>query len=88
MQIEVRRPTEAEIKLAESWLVWEKEVSEFSWSYEKKETCFILSGAAEVLGENGEKAFFGAGDWVVFPAGLKCVWKIKQPIRKKYNFGN
>lgn len=87
MQIEVRKPTEEEIRTAESWPIWEKEISKFSWSYDEKETCFILSGTTEVLGENEKKAVFGAGDWVVFPAGLRCIWKIKQPIKKRYNFG-
>jgi hypothetical protein len=30
---------------------------------------------------------FGAGDYVVFPVGLKCTWEIKEKIKKHYNFG-
>jgi uncharacterized cupin superfamily protein len=30
---------------------------------------------------------FGAGDYVVFPQGLKCTWDIKDRIRKHYKFG-
>jgi len=30
---------------------------------------------------------FNAGDYVVFPKGLKCKWEIKKKIRKHYNFG-
>lgn len=87
MTIEVRKPTEEEIKTAGSWSAWEKEVSEFPWSYADKETCLILKGKAEVEGKNGEGASFGAGDFVVFPQGLECTWKIKEPIEKKYKFG-
>ncbi|MDD3487625.1 MAG: cupin domain-containing protein [Candidatus Moranbacteria bacterium] len=87
MPIEVRKPTEEEMKMAESWPTWTKEISEFPWSYPEKETCFILKGAAEAEGANGEKTSFAAGDWVVFPQGLECVWRVKEPIEKKYKFG-
>lgn len=85
--IVVRKPTEQEIAESKCWGTWEKEVSEFPWTYSEKETCLILEGSAEVETENGEKATFKAGDLVVFPQGLKCVWRIKEPIRKKYLFG-
>ena len=87
MQIEVRQPTPEEINEARSWGTWEKEPSEFPWSYDEKETCLILAGHAIVEGKNGEHAEFGPGDWVVFPVGLKCVWEITEPIKKKYKFG-
>lgn len=87
MTIEVRKPSEKEIKMAQEWPTWSKEVSEFPWSYNEQETCFILSGRAEVEGENGERFSFGAGDWVVFPVGLTCTWRILEPIEKKYRFG-
>lgn len=87
MQIEVRKPTNEEIGLAESWPTWNKEVSEFPWSYDTQETCLILNGEAEVTNSNsGDRVRFGAGDWVVFPAGLMCFWRITKPIEKKYNF--
>jgi uncharacterized cupin superfamily protein len=87
MLIEVRQPTLAEIAEAETWSEWEKEPSEFPWSYDEKETCYILGGRAVVEGDDGERAEFGPGDWVVFPAGLKVVWKISKNIKKKYKFG-
>lgn len=87
MNIEVRKPTEQEIVEASGWPVWEKEVSEFPWSYDEKETCLILEGAAEVTSADGRKAVFGAGDFVIFPAGLSCVWKITENIKKHYTFG-
>jgi uncharacterized protein len=87
MTIEVRKPTEEEKKAAEGWPTWSKEISEFPWSYSEKETCLILRGAAEVEGKNGEKANFSAGDWVVFPQGLECVWRVKDSIEKKYKSG-
>ena len=87
MEVEVRKPSEEEAKGAESWGIWEKEVSEFPWSYDDKETCLILEGKAEVTTESGEKVEFGKGDYVVFPEGLKCTWKIIEPVKKYYKFG-
>lgn len=70
-----------------SWPIWEKEVSKFDWSYSGKETCYILEGTAEVTPEEGDTVQFGAGDLVIFPDGMDCVWDIKSPIRKHYMMG-
>jgi uncharacterized cupin superfamily protein len=35
----------------ESWPVWKKEVSEFSWEYDEKETYYILEGEVVVTPE-------------------------------------
>jgi hypothetical protein len=87
MQIEVRQPSEAEIAEAKTWPEWEKEVSQFPWSYDEQETCLILAGHAVVDGTEGEHAEFGAGDYVIFPVGLQATWKIDEAIKKKYKFG-
>jgi len=87
MQIQVKKPTEEETKEMETQGIWEKEVSEFPWEYSDKETCLILEGKAEVTTEDGEQVTFEKGDLVVFPQGLKCTWKITEPIRKHYKFG-
>ena len=87
MEIKIKKANEDEIKEAQSWGDWEKEVSEFPWQYNEKETCYILEGRATVIPEGGEPASFGPGDLVSFPDGAKCVWKIDEPIKKKYKFG-
>lgn len=83
-------PTEEELKKlnVKSWGIWEKEASEFPWSYSDTETCYILEGEVEVVGENGEKIEFKKGDLVQFPKGLKCTWNVKKPVKKYYNFGD
>lgn len=88
MKIEVRKPTEEEKGMAQDWPLWKKDVSEFEWSYDGKETCFIIRGRAEVEGDDGDRVVFGAGDWVVFPAGLKCTWRIMEDLEKRYRFGD
>lgn len=78
-------------KLAElgvkSWPIWEKEASEFDWHYDQQEVCYLLEGEVEVTTEEGETVEFGAGNLVTFPAGLDCVWKIKEDVKKHYKLG-
>ena len=81
------KPTPGEIDKVREWGIWEKEVSEFDWYYDEKETCYILEGEAEVADLNGNKIRFKKGDMVSFEQGLTCVWKITSPIRKHYRFG-
>jgi uncharacterized protein len=87
MKIEVRKPTDKEKEETKSWGVWEKEISEFPWEYDEKESCLILDGKAEVATDDGKKVSFQKGDLVIFPEGLKCTWKITKPIKKYYKFG-
>ena len=86
MKPKVRKPTEKELKEAESWPIWEKEKSVFPWEYDEQETCLILEGKA-VVKTPEEIIAFGVGDYVVFPEGLECTWEIKKRIRKHYKFG-
>ncbi len=84
-------PTEQELSQlnVKSWGVWTKEVSEFPWSYDETETCYLLEGEVEVTDEeDGEKIEFKKGDLVQFKKGLKCNWNVKKPVRKYYNFGD
>lgn len=85
--IEIRKPNDKEKTEAETWPIWEKETSSFEWEYDNKETCLILEGKAKVRPEEGNEVNFGPGDYVIFPKGLKCVWTIKEPIKKHYKFG-
>ncbi len=71
-----------------SWPIWAKESSTFPWSYQTQEVAYILEGEVTVTPKNGGDAVnFGTGDLVTFPAGLSCIWHIKKPLRKHYQFG-
>ena len=83
----VWKPTPEEIKETEQWNTWNKEVSEFPWSYDETETCYILDGEAVVVDKGGEEIRFQKGDMVQFEEGVECTWKIVSEIRKKYIFG-
>lgn len=69
-----------------SWPIWEKEASRFDWRYDSVEECYFLEGSVTVEMSDGQRVSFGKGDFVTFPKGLACVWHIKEPVRKHYNF--
>ena len=62
-------------------------ISTFPWTYDEQETCLLLEGDVSVTPEGGEPVRFGAGDLVVFAAGLSCTWEVHAPVRKHYCFG-
>lgn len=67
------------------WPIWEKEASQFPWSYDSREICYILEGKVTVKTE-WETVEIGAGDLVTFPSGLDCEWIIHEDIKKHYSF--
>ena len=68
-----------------SWPIWSCDVSEFDWEYDQQESCLLLEGKVEVKSEC-ETVRFSAGDFVVFPKGLKCHWKVTIHVKKHYTF--
>jgi uncharacterized cupin superfamily protein len=70
-----------------SWPIWEKEESEFPWSYDSDETCYILEGQIVVTPEGGSPVEIRPGDLVVFPNGMSCRWRVLRKVRKHYRFG-
>ena len=70
-----------------SWGIWTKEISKFPWTYDQKETCYIIEGEIIVTPDGGEPVKLTENDLVSFPAGLSCTWEILSPVRKHYNFG-
>ena len=71
-----------------NWPIWSCEVSSFDWTYDDKETCLLLEGEVTVTPEEGQPVKFGAGDLVIFPAGMNCRWDVHQAVRKHYRFGD
>ncbi|MFC1674475.1 cupin domain-containing protein [Candidatus Omnitrophota bacterium] len=88
MEIRIAKLSQDEIKKRgiTDWPIWEKEVSRFDWQYDSIEECYLLEGEVSVETKDGKKVTFGQGDFVIFPKGLSCVWDIKKPVRKHYNF--
>ncbi len=69
-----------------NWPVWEKEVSEFPWTYDTAETCYFLEGEVIVTPNGGSPVSMGKGDLVTFPGGMSCIWEISRNVKKHYNF--
>ena len=55
-----------------TWPIWTCQATSFDWTYDDKETCFVLEGEVTVTPDGGEPVEFGAGDLVVFPAEMDC----------------
>ena len=81
MQITVKKPTESEKQAMQSQPIWTCGVSEFDWYYDSEETCLLLEGEVTVTYDGGSVSF-DAGDYVIFPKGLSCVWKVAKPVKK------
>ena len=83
------RPNDARLQSlgVSSWGIWTKEVSRFPWTYDERETCYLLEGDVVVTPDGGEPVRIGPGDLVTFPAGMSCIWDIRVPVRKHYQFG-
>lgn len=87
MQIQVEQnPAESKLHAlgVAKWPTWQKEVSTFDWHFHEQEEAYILEGACVVTPIGGKSVAFAKGDFVTFPAGLKVVWEVKQPLHKHY----
>lgn len=89
MDIEVRKPSEKELKSlgVKDWPVWEKEESTFDWFYDERETCYFLEGDVDVELPDKRRIKIVAGDLATLPKGLRCKWHINKKVKKHYNFG-
>ena len=88
MKIDIKKPSDRDLeaKGVLAWPIWEKEISRFDWHYDSTEECYLLEGRVIVETEDGDTVKFGEGDFVTFPKGLSCIWDIKVPVKKHYNF--
>ena len=85
MEIIVKKPTEEEKAFMLKQPTWSCGVSEFDWFYSSEEHALILEGEVTVEHSEGSTSF-GAGDYVILPKGLSCVWKVKKAVKKHYYF--
>jgi len=65
--------------------IWSKEISRFEYTYAATEECYIIEGEFAVETDK-KKYLIQAGDFVTFEVNLHCIWDIKTPVRKYYNF--
>ena len=88
MNIQIKKLTNNEIakQKIHTWPIWTCGVSEFDWEYTEQESCLLLEGEVEVTTAT-KTVKISVGDFVVFPEGLKCRWRVTQPVKKHYKFG-
>lgn len=84
MDIIVRKPTDKEIETLEQCPVWECKPSTFNWYCDSTEENLIIEGEVTVE-YDGKSISFTAGDYVIFPKGLSCIWDIKQTVKRHYS---
>lgn len=84
--IELPKPNPEEEAEMKAWPTWQVEPSEFPWHYQQQETCLVVDGEVTVEAPD-QTVSFGAGDYVVFPQGLECIWRVKKTVRKHCRFG-
>lgn len=89
MKVVKKKPSEEELEKlnVKSWPIWTSDVQRFDWSYSDTETCYFLEGKVIVETDEGNIEI-EKGDLVQFPKGLTCVWDVKEPVKKHYNFGD
>ncbi|KAL2325209.1 hypothetical protein Fmac_024267 [Flemingia macrophylla] len=84
-----RNPPESKLTQlgVRQWPKWGCSPSKFPWTYEAKETCYLLEGKVKVFpsGSN-ESVEIAAGDLVVFPKGMSCTWDVSVGVDKHYKF--
>ena len=70
------------------WPTWGCEKSKFPWSYDEKETCYLLAGSVTVTPDGeSDGVKIQQGDMVIFPKGMSCTWDVHEAISKHYMFG-
>ena len=69
----------------QSWPIWECEPSIFNWEYEQEEHYYIINGNVTIVGKSNTIKI-KSGDYVIFPKGLKCIWKVHTSVKKYYIF--
>ncbi|KAI5397750.1 hypothetical protein KIW84_063535, partial [Lathyrus oleraceus] len=59
------------------WPKWGCPPSNFPWTYDATETCYLLEGKVKVTPSGANEAVeIAAGDLVVFPKGMSCTWDV------------
>jgi uncharacterized cupin superfamily protein len=68
-----------------NWPIWEKDTSNFRWSYDEVEQFYLIQGKVKIKTIDGEYEVL-PGDFVTCPKGLDCKWEIEEYVKKHYHF--
>ena len=72
---------ELEIK---NWPIWTCEAGSCDLTFDDRVTCLLLEGELSVTPNGGEHGEFGAGNLVVFLAGVDCREDVHKEVCKHY----
>ncbi|XP_002965250.2 uncharacterized protein LOC9659068 [Selaginella moellendorffii] len=85
-----KEPSDARLRElgVKTWPKWGCTPSKFPWTYDARETCYLLEGKVKVYPEGSSDEFveISAGDLVVFPKGMSCTWDVAATVDKHYKF--
>jgi uncharacterized cupin superfamily protein len=79
-------PSEEKLKElgVSSWSIWDCAPSKFPLDFSMTESAYVLEGEIRVTPQGGETVVVKAGDFVVFPKGLKSNWEVTKQLKKHY----
>ena len=83
LDIVVRKPTDEEKEILLMQPIWGCGAGKFDWLYDDTIVSLIIDGKADVS-YAGKTVSINAGDFVVFPEGLSCIWEVSAPIKKHF----
>lgn len=63
---------------------WSAGVGAWRIAYDEWEFCHVLEGVCELVSDEGVSQRFAAGDSFVIEPGFKGVWRVLEPMRKKF----
>ncbi len=79
-------PSEEKLKElgVSSWSIWDCAPSKFPLDFGMTESAYVLEGEFTVTPQGGEMVTIKAGDFVVFPKGMKSQWEVLKQLKKHY----
>lgn len=63
---------------------WGASVGAWRVAYDEWEFCHMLEGVCELVGDDGGVQRFRAGDSFVIEPGFHGVWRVIEPMRKRF----
>jgi hypothetical protein len=63
---------------------WSSDVGAWRVSYDEWEFCHVLEGVCELTPDDGAPQRFQAGDSFVIEPSFKGVWRVIEPMRKRF----
>ncbi|MGD9966796.1 MAG: cupin domain-containing protein [Hyphomonadaceae bacterium] len=63
---------------------WSASVGAWSVTYDEWEFCHVLEGVCELETADGERRRFAAGDSFIIEPGFVGVWRVLEPMKKRF----